>query len=87
VDSEEDSVPTPDSEDSYMDEIMRNIAKKNLKQKKARLIKIKRPGEDSDPNIQEKTALKIDNLKEGEVVVPDFKRMRKGVALLYDFID
>jgi hypothetical protein len=31
-----------------MDQVMKNIAKKNKTAKKARLIKIKRPGEDID---------------------------------------
>ena len=31
--------------------------------------------------------LKIQDLKEGEKIVPDFGRMKKGTRLLYDFID
>ena len=79
---------TESESDHEADAIMRAIARKNRKQKKARLVKIKRPGEDLDPSlaVQQQT-LKIDNLGPDEKVVPDFKRMKKGVHLLYDFIE
>ena len=42
--------------------------------------------EDVDPLLRQKSSLKIKDLHD-EKVKPDFKRMKKGHRLLFDFIE